>query len=270
MKDKLPIIWDMIRNKNEKWQNSTSKTKLATYTMGLDAILLFIGTFLFIIYLDGFSPGTLFLAFIYNTILAWGLFKVNRLAKVLVVLGGLAILLPFILSLILAIIGLVVSPLGNLARTLFELLKGLIALGWEQAPGDIKFFGLLLVIIFIGPFVLNVFASLILFFFGNDFVGEGKAKYKIVAYLLWFFGGVLSAHKFYLEQDKRAVVYFFTCQVFWVGWIIDFFKLRKQVDTYNTNAGLPTNNVIAEAGILGKELVNTVNDTVTKVKDFLK
>ena len=62
-------------------------------------------------------------------------------------------------------------------------------------------------------------------------------KSKIVAYLLWFFLGFFSAHKFYLEKMGIGILYLFTLQLFGIGWIIDLFKLGGQVDVYNALHG---------------------------------
>jgi TM2 domain-containing membrane protein YozV len=58
-------------------------------------------------------------------------------------------------------------------------------------------------------------------------------KSKGVAYLLWFFLGILGAHKFYLEKIGIGILYFLTLGLLGVGWIIDLFTLGGQVDTYN-------------------------------------
>ncbi|GHT50451.1 hypothetical protein FACS1894102_5990 [Spirochaetia bacterium] len=58
-------------------------------------------------------------------------------------------------------------------------------------------------------------------------------KSKGVAYLLWFFLGILGAHRFYLEKIGTGVLYIFTLGVFGIGWLIDLFTLSGQVDIYN-------------------------------------
>jgi TM2 domain-containing membrane protein YozV/predicted transcriptional regulator len=59
------------------------------------------------------------------------------------------------------------------------------------------------------------------------------AKSKTTAYLLWFFFGWCSAHKFYLGKTGVGILYLLTGQLFGIGWIIDLFTLGTQVDTYN-------------------------------------
>ncbi len=58
-------------------------------------------------------------------------------------------------------------------------------------------------------------------------------KSKGVAYLLWFFLGLVGGHRFYLGKIGTGVLYLFTFGVCGIGWIIDLFTLGTQVDTYN-------------------------------------
>ncbi len=58
-------------------------------------------------------------------------------------------------------------------------------------------------------------------------------KSKLVAYLLWFFLGIFSAHKFYLGQIGTGLLYLFTLQLLGIGWIIDLFTLGVKVENYN-------------------------------------
>ncbi|MFL0105334.1 TM2 domain-containing protein [Tenacibaculum maritimum] len=53
------------------------------------------------------------------------------------------------------------------------------------------------------------------------------------AYVLWFFLGIFSAHRFYLGKTGSALIYLFTGQLFGIGWIIDAFILGGMVDKYN-------------------------------------
>jgi TM2 domain-containing membrane protein YozV len=100
-------------------------------------------------------------------------------------------------------------------------------------PAEMKALLAFLLIIFIGPFILAVVSMLLLFFCGKDFKGDGAVKSKLVAYLLWFFLGFVSAHKFYLEKDGIGILYFLTWQIVFLGWWVDLFTLGKQVDKYN-------------------------------------
>ena len=62
-------------------------------------------------------------------------------------------------------------------------------------------------------------------------------KTKAKAYLLWFFLGLFSAHRFYLEKHKSAVFYLLTLQLFGIGWILDLFFIGEMVDRYNLKRG---------------------------------
>ena len=65
-------------------------------------------------------------------------------------------------------------------------------------------------------------------------------KSKTTAYLLWFFLGVFSAHRFYMGKTGSAIVYLLTGQLLGIGWIVDLFLLGGMVDQYNTNEELKT------------------------------
>jgi len=54
-----------------------------------------------------------------------------------------------------------------------------------------------------------------------------------VAYLLWFFLGLVGVHKFYLNKMGWGIAYMFTGGFFIVGWIVDLFTLPSQVRAYN-------------------------------------
>ncbi|WP_452232590.1 TM2 domain-containing protein [Lacinutrix sp. MEBiC02595] len=62
-------------------------------------------------------------------------------------------------------------------------------------------------------------------------------KSKGVAFLLWFFLGFFSAHRFYLEKTGSGILYLCTFQLFGIGWIIDLFTLGGMVDNYNLMHG---------------------------------
>ncbi|GHV87495.1 hypothetical protein AGMMS50255_7910 [Spirochaetia bacterium] len=63
-------------------------------------------------------------------------------------------------------------------------------------------------------------------------------KSKMTAYLLWFFLGWCSAHKFYLGKTGVGILYLLTGQLGLIGWVIDAFTLGSQVDNYNLLHGL--------------------------------
>ncbi len=62
-------------------------------------------------------------------------------------------------------------------------------------------------------------------------------KSKGVAYLLWFFLGLLGVHKFYVGKVGMGVVYLLTAGLFGIGWFIDLFTLGNQVDIANALKG---------------------------------
>jgi TM2 domain-containing membrane protein YozV len=86
-------------------------------------------------------------------------------------------------------------------------------------------------------------------------LGFLKMKSKTTAYLLWFFLGFLSAHRFYLGKVGSGLIYLFTLQLLGIGWFIDLFILGGMVDLYNalrfgggrnvnTNVNSNVNNVV--------------------------
>ena len=62
-------------------------------------------------------------------------------------------------------------------------------------------------------------------------------KSKGLAYLLWFFIGGFSAHRFYLGKIGTGILYLITFQLGGIGWIIDLFILGGMVDNYNLRHG---------------------------------
>lgn len=62
-------------------------------------------------------------------------------------------------------------------------------------------------------------------------------KSKGIAYMLWFFLGGFSAHRFYLGKIGSGIFYLLTLQLFGIGWVIDLFILGGMVDEYNLTRG---------------------------------
>lgn len=54
-----------------------------------------------------------------------------------------------------------------------------------------------------------------------------------IAYILWFFLGVLGVHHFYLGKVGRGVLWLLTAGLFGIGLIVDLFTLPSQVRQVN-------------------------------------
>lgn len=54
-----------------------------------------------------------------------------------------------------------------------------------------------------------------------------------VAYLLWFFFGLLGVHRFYLGRPISGVIYLLTGGVFLIGWILDIILIPGMVRITN-------------------------------------
>lgn len=58
-------------------------------------------------------------------------------------------------------------------------------------------------------------------------------KSTFITYLLWLFGGLLGAHRFYLGRYGTAILYFFTGGFLGIGWLIDLFRIPGMVENEN-------------------------------------
>ena len=60
-------------------------------------------------------------------------------------------------------------------------------------------------------------------------------KNVVVAYLLWFFLGVFSAHRFYLGRPVSAILQFLSYFILigFVWWLIDFFLVPGMIRQSN-------------------------------------
>jgi hypothetical protein len=68
-------------------------------------------------------------------------------------------------------------------------------------------------------------------------VGVGEASMRDrslgLAYVLWFFFGLLGIHQFYLGKIGRGILYLLTGGVLGIGWLIDLFTLPSQTRRVN-------------------------------------
>lgn len=60
----------------------------------------------------------------------------------------------------------------------------------------------------------------------------GKRKSKWVCFFLWLFLGLFGGHKFYEGRIGTGIIYIFTCGLFGIGWLIDFFKILNKTNPY--------------------------------------
>lgn len=60
-----------------------------------------------------------------------------------------------------------------------------------------------------------------------------RRKSLLVAYLLWFFFGILGVHQFYLGKFWRGLGYLLTLGWVGIAWIIDLFTLPSQTERVN-------------------------------------
>lgn len=101
-------------------------------------------------------------------------------------------------------------------------------------------------------------------------------KSKTTAYLLWFFLGWLSAHRFYLGKTGSGILYLFTFQLLGVGWIIDLFILGGMVDRYNAlygggrnvNTNTNMNNIVVNIPSQGQNNNPDVHQQLLKMAEL--
>lgn len=54
--------------------------------------------------------------------------------------------------------------------------------------------------------------------------GASKTHSKVIGYLLWLFG-FTGSHRFYFGKPVTGAIWFFTCGLFLIGWIVDLFLI---------------------------------------------
>jgi len=169
----------MIFSKNEKWRNSSILTKVSLWTMLLNTLLLLVSALVYLSWTAGteYTGGSLlfFIAFFINALLSFGIFKVNGVARVFTILQGLVSVLFIVLFisgykfLMASVVeaggeaaGAAVAASAGLFAGLFKSLLSAIP---SNVMAQIGFY----LIIFIGPYILQLLSMLILFLCGKDF-----------------------------------------------------------------------------------------------------
>ncbi|MCR4559611.1 MAG: NINE protein [Bacteroidales bacterium] len=85
-------------------------------------------------------------------------------------------------------------------------------------------------------------------------------KSKIIAFLLWFFLGVLGIHRFYVHKWGTGILWLLTLGLAGIGWIIDLFLLGTMVDNYNLKKNMKRiSKSTAELAVGTADFVQNVN-----------
>ena len=71
----------------------------------------------------------------------------------------------------------------------------------------------------------------------TGFVTKTSSKSKKVALRRCLFLGFFGAHYYYVGRIGMGLIYTFTFGLFFVGWIIDIFRI--QLGTFKDNVGVP-------------------------------
>lgn len=75
----------------------------------------------------------------------------------------------------------------------------------------------------------------------NEDPNQADKKRLDDAYVLWFLGGFLGFHHFYLKNKQIGILYLCTFGIFGFGWIIDAFLMPKHVKLANSNSNILEN-----------------------------
>lgn len=88
--------------------------------------------------------------------------------------------------------------------------------------------------------IFSVFAITFCAFLFSMPQQRGTGKSLSAAYLLWFFFGVLGAHRFYAKSPKSGVIYLFTFGLFGLGWLADGFLISQLLSSASYDSTLET------------------------------
>lgn len=66
----------------------------------------------------------------------------------------------------------------------------------------------------------------------NTTMNMGNPKSKLVAILLCFFLGIFGVHRFYEGKIGTGILWFLTCGLFGIGWLVDLIILLCKPSTY--------------------------------------
>jgi TM2 domain-containing membrane protein YozV len=69
---------------------------------------------------------------------------------------------------------------------------------------------------------------------------------NLVAYLLWFFFGILGIHRFYCGKILSGLIWFFTGGLFLIGWLVDLFMIPSMVKEANEEYRKSVRDIINE------------------------
>jgi hypothetical protein len=151
---------------SDKWRDSSVLTKAATFAMALNTLLTLVGNIL-VFAVDHSSVGGMLLYLLFTTgiqaLFCFGIFKVNRIARIFTILEGLWSTLAVIVMIASYAATTSASGTGGLMGMLAGLVWGIIPAGAKAVIG-----------IFVLPFILQILSMLILFFCGKDFAKVKK------------------------------------------------------------------------------------------------
>jgi len=168
----------MFLSMSEKWKNSSIFTKIATFTMALCAIMSLVWNLIVManVGATGSAVIQMIILFAVYLLLAFGLYKVVGVAKVLIIIYGIFAVL-FVIGMI-AVYNVMIDMMNNAMNQAD--VGGILALVVQIAialiPDELKRQLATLIILMMSPYVLVVITMLCLFFTGKDFKKVKAAK----------------------------------------------------------------------------------------------